>query len=54
MIPFTHAETNFASANEPKRFCEIKGNHNYPLMDRRRYHEGIEDFLQLMESQRPK
>ncbi len=54
LIPFTHAETNFASANEPKRFCEIKGNHNYPLMDRRRYHEGIEDFLQLMESQRPK
>lgn len=28
LIAFHHAERNFAAANEPKWFCEMKGDHN--------------------------
>jgi fermentation-respiration switch protein FrsA (DUF1100 family) len=51
MIAYHHAETNFAAANQPKLFCEINGNHNYPLMNRSRFMRGIEDFLALVDAQ---
>jgi hypothetical protein len=49
LIGFHHGERNFAAANEPKLFWEIKGDHNDPLADRRQFLEGIENFLRLIE-----
>jgi hypothetical protein len=50
MIPFAHAEKNFAVANEPKMFWELKGDHNDFLeVDRARFLEGMERFLSSLE-----
>jgi len=49
LIAFHHAEKNFAAANEPKLFWEIKGEHNEPLADRAGFVAGIEKFLALAE-----
>ncbi|HWX21894.1 MAG TPA: alpha/beta hydrolase [Candidatus Binatia bacterium] len=48
LISFHHAERNFASANEPKLFCELKGTHNDPLSDQASFNSGIEKFLQML------
>jgi len=50
LIGFHHAEKNFAVANEPKLFCELKGGHNDPLMDRQEFIDAIERFLRLVEA----
>lgn len=50
LIGFHHAEKNFALANQPKLFWEIKGSHNDPLADRARFIAGVEKFLPLVES----
>jgi fermentation-respiration switch protein FrsA (DUF1100 family) len=50
LIGFHHAEKNFALANPPKLFWEIKGSHNDPLADRASFIAGIEKFLPLVES----
>ena len=50
MIGFHHAEKNYSLANEPKILCELTGGHNEPLTDRRRFREGMEQFLQLAEN----
>jgi fermentation-respiration switch protein FrsA (DUF1100 family) len=50
LIGFHHAEKNFALANQPKLFWEIKGSHNDPLADRAAFIVGIEKFLPLVES----
>jgi fermentation-respiration switch protein FrsA (DUF1100 family) len=47
LIGFRHGQNNFAAANEPKLFWEIKGGHNDPLADRRQFLLGIESFLRL-------
>ncbi|MFO1487320.1 MAG: alpha/beta hydrolase [Verrucomicrobiota bacterium] len=47
---FHHAEANFAAANQPKLFWEIQNGHNEALEDPVRFEEGIESFLQLVES----
>lgn len=50
LIGFHHAEKNFATANEPKLFCELKGNHNDAIAtDSQIYFRGIEEFLTLLE-----
>ncbi len=50
LIGFQHAEKNFAIANEPKLFWELKGNHNDTLVtDSQIYFRGIEEFLTLLE-----
>jgi fermentation-respiration switch protein FrsA (DUF1100 family) len=49
LVRFQHGQKNFAAANEPKRFCELKGPHNDPLADRPGFIAGIEQFLQLVE-----
>jgi len=49
LISFHHAEKNFAAANEPKLFWELKGEHNDPLQDRTRFVQGMEKFLRLVE-----
>jgi fermentation-respiration switch protein FrsA (DUF1100 family) len=50
LIGYRHSERNFAAANEPKLFVEIRGDHNDPLYDQRGFMEGIEKFLKLLES----
>jgi uncharacterized protein len=49
MVGFHHAQANFATANEPKLFWEIRGEHNNPLADRPRFIAGVEKFLGMVE-----
>jgi hypothetical protein len=49
VVAFHHAEENFAAANEPKLFWEIKGDHNNALGDRALFIAGLEAFLRLVE-----
>src|SRR5262249_48615214 len=49
-IRIHHAHKNFACANEPKLFWELAGDHNDPLADRANFIEGMEKFLELVES----
>lgn len=51
LIPFHHAERNFAVANEPKLFWELEGGHNDPLSGRGHFVAGIEAFLRMVEGQ---
>ncbi|MGH7969735.1 MAG: alpha/beta hydrolase, partial [Limisphaerales bacterium] len=48
LIGFQHGERNFAAANQPKLFCELKGGHNEPLADVAAFRGGIEGFLRLI------
>ncbi len=41
MIPFTHGRKLFEAANEPKRFIEMKGNHNYGGLDADQEYQAI-------------
>jgi uncharacterized protein len=48
LIHFRHGQRNFAAANEPKLFWELKGDHNDPLADTPRFIAGMEKFLGLI------
>ncbi len=50
IVPFHHAERNFAAANEPKLFWELRGDHNSPLADAKHFIAGLEKFLRLVEN----
>ncbi len=50
IVPFRHAEKNFAVANEPKLFWEISGDHNDALEERALFDEGLEKFLRIIEA----
>lgn len=45
---FTHAEANFAAANEPKLFGELNGEHNEACADGPNIVEGMEKLLKLI------
>lgn len=46
LMPFHHAQRNFAAANEPKMLWELAGDHNDILFaDRQKFISGIEAFL---------
>jgi len=46
VIPFHHAQRNFAAANEPKLFWKLEGDHNDPVTNERaNYLTGFERFL---------
>jgi uncharacterized protein len=49
LIGFQHGQRNFAAANEPKLFWELKGDHNDPLADAKHFLAGVERFLSLIE-----
>jgi fermentation-respiration switch protein FrsA (DUF1100 family) len=49
LIGFHHAEKNFARANEPKLFWEIRGDHNDPISDAEYFLAGVEKFLEMVE-----
>jgi pimeloyl-ACP methyl ester carboxylesterase len=46
---FHHAEKNFAVANEPKIFVELRGTHNEAVWEQAEFREGTEKFLKLVE-----
>ena len=48
LIRFHHGQSNFAAANEPKLFWELKGEHNDPLADTQHFIAGMEKFLSLI------
>ncbi|MCU7846514.1 MAG: alpha/beta hydrolase [Candidatus Thiodiazotropha sp. (ex Lucinoma kastoroae)] len=46
IIPFAHGRTLFDTANEPKDFLELSGDHNSGFMqDIDRYYQGWDDFI---------
>lgn len=50
VIPFHHGQRLFEAASEPKQFLTIAGDHNSGfLQSKRRYEEGIREFLRLTE-----
>jgi fermentation-respiration switch protein FrsA (DUF1100 family) len=52
LIGFHHAERNFACANEPKLFCELAGDHNDAVVERKQFIAGFEKFLALLAAAR--
>lgn len=50
LVGFHHAKANFDAANQPKLFCELRGDHNNPLTDRQQFVTGVEELLRLIES----
>jgi uncharacterized protein len=52
LIRFRHGERNFATAREPKLFCELTGDHNDPLTNRVQFIADFEKFLELISNQR--
>src|SRR5262249_17809550 len=49
LVRYSHAEKNFAAANEPKMFWEIRGSHNEcQYLDRDKIAEGMEKFLVMV------
>ncbi len=49
-IPLHHGRRNFEVANEPKRFHELRGDHNDALFtDRDAFVTGIREFVELLE-----
>ncbi len=48
IIPYSHGQMNYDSANEPKQFIELRGGHNDGfLVSESTYERGIQHFLQL-------
>jgi fermentation-respiration switch protein FrsA (DUF1100 family) len=52
LIPFHHAERNFAAANEPKWFVELPGDHNDGIVDREKFLAAMEKLLQRLDVHR--
>jgi fermentation-respiration switch protein FrsA (DUF1100 family) len=50
LVRFHHGKANFAAANEPKLFWELRGDHNNPLADRQHFITGMEKFFALVEA----
>ena len=46
---FTHAEKNFAAANEPKVFCELRGGHNEAVWEQQEFRDGLDKLLKIVE-----
>ncbi len=42
-------QENFAAANEPKLFCELRGDHNDALWDEPEFRTAMEKFLKMVE-----
>ncbi len=49
LIPFHHAERNFAAANEPKFLCETAGDHNDGVVDREKFIAGMEQLWRRLD-----
>jgi len=53
LIPFHHAQSNFAAANPPKLLREIHGGHNDPLADPLAFAAALDTFLRLLDTTPP-
>ena len=50
LIPFGHGQKNFAAAQDPKMFWELKGDHNEALeVDRPGFRKGLQKFLKSLD-----
>ena len=49
LIPFHHAERNFAAANASKLFCEVRGAHNETPCEQPEFRQALEQFLKMSE-----
>ena len=49
LVGFHHAEKNFAAANEPKFFCELRGAHNEALWEQPEFRAAIEKFMKTVD-----
>jgi len=50
LVRFHHGKANFAAANQPKLFWELRGDHNDPLADTQHFIAGLEKFLAMVEA----
>jgi fermentation-respiration switch protein FrsA (DUF1100 family) len=50
LVKLHHGKANFAAANEPKLFWELRGDHNNPLADPKHFIAGLERFLGMVET----
>jgi uncharacterized protein len=50
LVAFHHAQDNYAAANPPKLFCELRGSHNNSLADQSAFIRGLDQFLSLLAS----
>jgi hypothetical protein len=50
LIGFRHSEKNFAAANEPKFFCELRGRHSDMAWEAPGFEDAIEKFLDTVDS----
>ncbi len=50
LVKIHHGKANFAAANEPKLFWELRGDHNSPLADPKNFIAGMEKLLAMVES----
>jgi uncharacterized protein len=48
LVGIHHGKANFAAANEPKLFWELRGDHNNPLGDPKHFIAGMEKFLGML------
>lgn len=52
LIPFHHAERNFAAANEPKFFSQLAGDHNDGIVDHAKFIAAMEQLLARLDVSR--
>ena len=45
LIRFHHAERNFAAANEPRFFCELRGSHNEGVWEQKEFRDALEKLF---------
>ena len=51
LIGFRHSQENFAVANEPKFFCELRGRHSDQAWEAPGFKSALKTFLQAVKSQ---
>jgi hypothetical protein len=49
LIGFRHSQENFAAANEPKFFCELRGRHNDEAWESPGFDTAMERFLDTVQ-----
>ena len=52
IIGYHHSQTNYNAIKSPKFFCELEGDHNNPLEDRKAFVDAINTLLGMMQTNR--
>ena len=50
LIGYRHSQQNFAAANEPKFFCELRGGHNDEAWEAPGFENAVEKFLEAVQT----